>query len=134
MEYVPLYTESEHYAEMHSELDTLKASYEANVACRKRIEKTISRLYHNHNTDANDEIKAFIKEFGYERVTYIVAYNIVSNSKVYCPQVREWAEVNMNYDVFQSPDYCITVYPDVFAELVTRMIKQEKKLLLEMKA
>lgn len=78
---IPLYRENARYARENGELDTFRASRQANEACKEAIEAAIRDGYDGMHL--KPDVKGVLAEFGPERVTYVLAATI---------QGKEWDE------------------------------------------
>lgn len=68
---VPLYQQSGEYAREHGELETFRASHQANIACRDAIDAAIRDGY--DGTRLRADAKGVLAQFGPERVSYVLA-------------------------------------------------------------
>lgn len=75
---IPLYQQSGDYAREHGELETFRASHQANVSCRDAIESAIREGYDGAYLTA--DAKSVLAEFGPERVTYVLAATLQSKT------------------------------------------------------
>lgn len=101
MKNIPLYKFPASHAETVGELDLYRESFKANVACRDAIQESIRNHYAHNTLDSEACLEAVVKQFGLERVLYVLANTVqhkmwdgrISNSN------KEWAKT-------------ITIYPD----------------------
>ncbi len=75
MKEVPIYRNTGEYARDHGELEQLRASNRANVACREAIEEAIRQNFDGMYLQAG-AAKPVIQEFGAERVLYVLANTV----------------------------------------------------------
>ena len=50
-----------------------RASNHANIACKKAIETAIASHYHDNRLDAETAVRDVVKQFGFERMLYVLA-------------------------------------------------------------
>lgn len=74
-EQTPLYTYPGLYASEHGEQEQYRASYRANISCKEAIEQSIAGHYGNNRLDPAC-VEPVIKQFGYERVFYVLANTV----------------------------------------------------------
>ncbi|HBA48554.1 MAG TPA: hypothetical protein DCZ91_12305 [Lachnospiraceae bacterium] len=103
MDRTPVYRYPGDYAEEHGELKQYRASYKADRACKNAIEEAVD-LYHTSNGfDAKSAVREVMKQFGCERVLYILAVTV--RHKAHDGRIsrsnKEWARTVM---VFKNPD------------------------------
>lgn len=103
MDRTPVYRYPGDYAEEHGELKQYRASYKADRACKNAIEEAVD-LYHTSNGfDAKSAVREVMKQFGCERVLYILAVTV--RHKTHDGRIsrsnKEWARTVM---VFKNPD------------------------------
>ena len=77
---IPIYYEMAIYAFEAGELDTYRASLEANIACRDTIERTISEYYGNNRLASESAVTSVLEQFSPERVQYVLANTIQQKS------------------------------------------------------
>lgn len=89
---ISLYTQTGAYAREHDELDSYRASLQANAACRDAIESAISENYRN-NSLSDAGAKTVLAQYSAERIQYVLAATI--RQKEYDGRIsrdnREWA-------------------------------------------
>lgn len=78
MDKTPIYKESYQYAYQHGEEAQHIASRHANIACGSAIEQAIADHYSDNCLDATAAVHEVAKQFGYERMLYVLA-NTVQN-------------------------------------------------------
>lgn len=73
-DYVPFYRHSLNNARHCNEVELWRNSHEANIDCKNAIENAIAEYYEDNHFDSEcaDEV---IKEFGFDRVNFILRYN-----------------------------------------------------------
>ena len=73
MDKTPVYKESFQYAYQHGEQGQHLASNRANIACKEAIEQAIASHYHDNHFDAETTVRDVVKQFGFERMLYVLA-------------------------------------------------------------
>ena len=76
MDKTPIYKESFEYAYNHGEEEQHRASNHANIACKKAIETAIASHYHDNRLDTQAAVQEVVKQFGYERMFYVLANTV----------------------------------------------------------
>ena len=76
MDKTPIYKESFEYAYQHGEGEQHIASNRANIACKEAIEKAIASQYHDNRLDVEAAVRDVVKQFGYERMFYVLANTV----------------------------------------------------------
>lgn len=92
--HTPVYLQSGVYARDHGELDTFRASYQANVACRDAIDRAISENYHDNRLDTRSIYREVVGKFGAERVKHVLATTIQHKDwdQRFSRENRAWAQ------------------------------------------
>ena len=72
----PIYPHSGDYAKEHDEIKEYVASYQANVACKKAIEKAIGEHYDGAHLDSDLAVKQVMDAFGPDRTSYVLANTV----------------------------------------------------------
>lgn len=79
----------------HGEVDQFSCSYRLNVECKEYLEKEIEENYDDNRLDASAVLDAAEKQFGKERVRYVLA-NTVQKKGAYDTRLQrrnvEWAK------------------------------------------
>lgn len=73
---IPVYRHSAEYAIQHGELEAYRESFNANMACRRAIEKAIGDNYRDNRLDTKTTSVQLGQKFGMERVSYVLANTI----------------------------------------------------------
>ena len=73
---VPVYREMANYAYEAGELDTYRASRDANMACKEAIETAISDNFSNNHLSTEAAVTSVFDQFSPERVQYVLANTI----------------------------------------------------------
>lgn len=76
MNKTPIYKESYEYAYQHGEGEQHIASNRANIACKEAIERAIASHYHDNRLDVEAAVQDVVKQFGYERMFYVLANTV----------------------------------------------------------
>lgn len=86
------------------ELDTYRASFKANVACKEAIEKAIPKHYANNRLDGSAAVNEVVSVFGYQRVFYVLANTVQVKDwdARFSAQNKAWAK---RYVFHEDPDY-----------------------------
>lgn len=83
------------FAKEYGEVDQISCSYRQNVECKEFIEKEIEENYADNRLDASAVLDAAEKQFGEERVRYVLA-NTVQKKGAYDTRLQrrnvEWAK------------------------------------------
>jgi hypothetical protein len=72
---IPIYLQSGAFAREHGELDTFRASYKANVACKDAIENAIAENYRDNRLNTAGA-HSVIEQFGMERTMMVLANTV----------------------------------------------------------
>lgn len=73
---LPVYLYPGDYAYEHDELETYRASYKANIACRDAIDAAIREHYHDNSLDVKAAVAQVVDVFGYDRMLHVCANTI----------------------------------------------------------
>ena len=112
---VPLYRHNGKYAREHGELDTFRASYRMNIACKEAIEDAIRESFDGMRL-APDTAKDVLAEFGPDRVTYVMAATLreMEADERFSNDNVAWSKtVPMCDDKDRRLDYCIQSHPAI---------------------
>ena len=107
MDKTPVYKSTLAYAREHDELAQCHASMEANAACKKAIEKAVREHYADYRLDAVPAVREVVKQFGYDRMFYVLAASIQQldyDGRV-SRQCKDWAREVPAVEGHQG--YCI---------------------------
>lgn len=80
MDKTPIYKDSFEYAYQHGEEEQHRASNRANIACKEAIEKAIASHYRDNRLDTQAAVQEVVKQFGYERMFYVLANTVQAQS------------------------------------------------------
>lgn len=79
LDYVPFYKHSLSSARHCCEVDKWRESHKANMDCAVAIKKAIGDNFKDNHFNS-DCVNAVIKEFGFDRVNFILRYNLKKHS------------------------------------------------------
>lgn len=77
----PVYKHDAAYAREHDELPIYRASNQANMACKEKLEKAISANYSNNRLNSQAVMEQISAEFSMERIQYVLANTV---------QMKDW--------------------------------------------
>ena len=127
---VPVYYEPFDYAKEHGEVDLYRTSSRINSECKQAIQKTIADNYDGMYL-GNDAVNQVVKQYGMERVGYILANTL--HHKSYDGRFshgnKEWAEQvstpehNADRMTFRT-DWVVDSHPAILDGFVT-MFREE---------
>ena len=118
MRAVPLYTKNAEYAREHDELPLFRASNQANIACKKALEKAINGNYSNNRLDVKKAFAEVAEQFGVERMKYVLAATIIH---------KDWDGRISNDNKAWAKTVPIIRDVDLFATFARKEFAQEKK-------
>ena len=109
---VPFYPETADWARDHGETELYGASRKANEACRAAIDKAIAEHFH-HSCLSAEGAKSVLREFGPERVSFVLAHTMRINSHDgrYSERNREWASQVKGYEMYNPFDLVCRSHP-----------------------
>ena len=76
---IPVYREMANYAYEAGELETYRASRDANIACKEAIEAAISENYVDYRLSTRVAVETVLEQFSEERVQYVLANTVQHN-------------------------------------------------------
>ena len=129
----PVYPYSAAYAREHGELDSYRASHQANVACKQAIEAAI-RAHYRDNSLGREGAQQVIEQFGLERVQYVLANTVRQmdwDGRI-SPDNKAWAK---NIPVYEDKDhwgndrnldFVVASHPGL-TDLFTTRVRREAK-------
>ena len=126
---VYLYRNSRDGAVRLKELDEWRESHKENIRCRETIDKMVSERY-SGNILPDEIIKETCREFGIDRVGWVLANTVVENDYDgrYRPDTQRWAKAAFRIPTDQhNVDFELRSHP----ELVNGMVGQYRKYLTE---
>lgn len=109
-----------------------KMEHETKVACKNAIEKAIAEKFDGYRLP-KDTAEAVIQEYGFERVSYVLANSIMHKRQDgrFSPENKEWAKAIEPYAMVKNADMVVDSHPAVlngFINQTRRYIEQEKEL------
>lgn len=126
---VPFYEYSLDNARHCNEVDEWRASHKANIDCKKAIENAIADNYKdNHfNPDFASDI---IEEFGFDRVNFILQYNLkqAQNDGRYSEKNKEWGKELYAPESNMRMDYLIGSHPILLDSFIDEVRSEWDKL------
>ena len=138
MKDIPIYDKTAAYAAEHKELEAYRASYKANMACKKSIADAIHNNYNGYRIDTETALKQLSGTFPLERIATVMAVTIREHD--YDGRIsrdnKEWAKSfpfprNIdNWGVDRNTAFFIdSVHPgllDLFADAVRKELALSK--------
>ena len=90
---IPVYREMANYAYEAGELETYRASRDANMACKEAIEAAISENYVDYRLSTRVAVETVLEQFSEERVQYVLANTVQHNlhDGRYHAENKDWA-------------------------------------------
>lgn len=128
----PVYYNTAAYAREHGELDQYRLSYNANVACKEMLEKTINSNYSDNRLNTKDVFEQVSDKFSTERIKYVLAVTVrhkdwdgrLSNDN------KAWAQlvpVAENKDAFGTDRNCYFVVDQAHTGLIDLFVTYARK-------
>ena len=141
----PVFRHSAEYALEHDELDLYRESYKRNMECRSAIESALHENYHDNSLDAELNSVQVGQNFGWERLSYVLANTIIH--KRHDGRISEankaWAEtIGVSEDISEwgddrnvsfIVDRVNPVLIDLFANEVRKVLQEMAQKLSEQK-
>lgn len=91
---IPVYREYANYAFEAGEIESYKASRDANIACRDAIEAAITENFSDNRLASEIAVTSVLEQFSAERVAYVLANTIQQkdhDGRIH-PSLKEWAK------------------------------------------
>ena len=128
-DYVPFYRYSLNNARHCNEVDEWRASHKANMDCATAIKKAIGDNFKDNHFNS-DCVNAVIEEYGFDRVNFILRYNLkkAQHDARYSEENREWGKWLSAPDSNMRSDYLINEHPVLLNAFVDRTRKEWDKL------
>lgn len=128
-DYVPFYTQSLNNARHCCEIEKWRASHKANIDCANAIKNAIGDIFRNNHFNS-DCVNNVVKEFGPERVNFILQYNLknAQYDERYSQENREWGKELCAPDSNMRTDYLINEHPVLLNAFVDRTRDEWEKL------
>ena len=131
---VPLYKNDMITAKEKDEITDWQNSLRENLNCARAIDNTLNSNFSDNRLDTDKVLDAVIKDYGAERVSHVLAAQIINNNwdGRYHNDVKAWAKEQTNglSDGFMkdSRDYYLTAHPVLIDSLAAKVIQREKEL------
>jgi len=128
-DYVPFYRYSLDNARHYNEVDGWWASHKANIDCVKAIENGIDDNFKDNHFNS-DCVKPIIEEYGFDRVNFILRYNLKKSQhdKRFSEENREWGNTLCAPDSNMRSDYLVNGHPVLLNAFVDRTREEWAKL------
>lgn len=120
-----IYTGTLADAKRNGEIDAYRASFRANIDCRKSIENAVRENFDGMHLNDN-ALKTVISEWGYDRTMYVLA-NTVQYFKYdgrFSSRNKEWANSYHFPDAERSCDFAVNTHPAILDGYIT-MVRRE---------
>lgn len=131
---VPLYKNDMITAKEKDEITDWQNSLRENLNCARAIDNTLNSNFSDNRLDTDKVLDAVIKDYDAERVSHVLAAQIINNDwdGRYHNDVKAWAKEQTNglSDGFMkdSRDYYLTAHPVLIDSLAAKVIQREKEL------
>ena len=128
----PVYLQTAAYANAHDEMELYRASHGLSQGCKRDIDEAIRSNYDGMSLKSGFEDE-LIKQYGLERVAYIVATTINEHEDDgrYSRENKEWAKtVPMSESEDERSGCCLNIHPailDGFASMIRKKIKEKQQ-------
>ena len=128
-EVVPFYEYSLDNARNCNEVDEWRASHKANIECKKAIEDLIADNYKDNHFNPDFAVDV-IKEFGFDRVNFILQYNLkqAQNDGRYSEKNKEWGTELYAPESNMRMDYLISSHPILLDSFIDKVRSEWDKL------
>ena len=128
-DYIPFYRYSLDNARHCNEVELWRNSHKANIDCAAAIKNTIGDNF-NDNHFNSDCVNAVIREFGFDRVNFILQYNLkkAQHDTRYSAENREWGKSLCAPDSNMRTDYLINEHPVLINAFIDRTRNEWGKL------
>lgn len=135
MQNLPVYLQSARYAMEHSEIETWRESYHANLACKRALEGTeeLSAVRAYNSYKIKEFVDGIIGDYGIERPLYIIARTIQFKDYDgrFSGKLKDWASEYSFPDMNNNPDYSWNyisdVHPCALNEIAKELIKRQEE-------
>ena len=120
----------EEQAQKRLEAEKERLEYRTKIACKEAVEKAIADHFDGYHL-ADDSEKDVIREFGTERVSYVLAYTVscLPNDGSFSAENKEWAK-EIEPNGYGHSELFLSSHPavlDGFIDKVRKYIKREKE-------
>ena len=128
-EYTPFYRYSLDNARHCNETDLWRESHKANMECAKAIKNAIAENF-NDNHFHSVCVKPIIEKFGFDRVNFILRYNLKENQHDlrYSEKNRVWGKQAAIPDSSKRSEYLINSHPVLLNAFVDEARSEWDKL------
>ena len=129
---IPVYPHSVSYAAERNESEQYRASYKANVACKKAIEDAIADNYRGWSLDGKTALAQITEQFNMERVQYVLAATVRFKAwdGRFSEENKRWAE---NVPVGQDRNTAYFVVDQAHPGLTNLLVNQVRQEYAERK-
>lgn len=109
----PVYKYPADHARENGELEQYRASYQANIACAKAIDKAIASHHDVYSFDSRAAVRDVVGKFGYERTLFVLAATIQNKEwdGRFSPNNKNWARTVPVFDTKRSLEYSVQSHP-----------------------
>ena len=109
----PVYKFPADYARENGELEQYRASYQANIACAKAIDKAIASHHDVYSFDSRAAVRDVVGKFGYDRTLFVLAATIQNKEwdGRFSPNNKNWARTVPVFDTKRSLEYSVQSHP-----------------------
>ena len=110
---VPIYKYPADHARENGELEQYRASYQANIACAKAIDKAIASHHDVYSFDSKAAVRDVVGKFGYDRTLFVLAATIQNKEwdGRFSPNNKNWARTVPVFDTKRSLEYSVQSHP-----------------------
>ena len=122
-------------AKANDEITVWRDSFRESCSCAKAIDKGLNDNFANNRLDTDKVLDTVVAEYGTERVTHILAAQIVNHDwdGRYHSDVKAWAreqtkELSAEF-MEDSRDYYLTAHPILINGLAIKVMQREKEMI-----
>ena len=132
--FIPLYKNDMMFAKENSEIEEWRSSFNENRSCARAIDKALSDNFADNHLDTDKALDTVIAEYGAERVTHVLAAQVVNHDwdGRYHSDVKAWAKEQMKdlsaEFIEKSRDYYLSSHPILIDGLASTVMTREKEL------
>ncbi len=132
--FIPLYKNDVMFAKENSEIEEWRSSINENRSCARAIDKALSDNFADNHLDTDTALDTVIAEYGAERVTHVLAAQVVNHDwdGRYHNDVKAWAkeqtkDLSAEF-IEKSRDYYLSSHPILIDGLASTVMTREKEL------
>lgn len=132
--FIPLYKNDVMFAKENSEIEEWRSSINENRSCARAIDKALSDNFADNHLDTDKALDTVIAEYGAERVTHVLAAQVVNHDwdGRYHNDVKAWAkeqtkDLSAEF-IEKSRDYYLSSHPILIDGLASTVMTREKEL------